>query len=230
MKTAITSKSPASNKLKTAWLRNKDQYKAEFCRIMSKVGAIRFMITEMKKRETAPYFVNLNLLMSFPNEFQRAIDILLTVVKTEVGIEKFSRIAGAESKALPYAAVLAHTLRVPLLFIKTGRTKGRERRVDGVLRPGDNVLIVDDVISTGKTAIEAAEKLRSEGVLVEDYVVLLDNERGGKQRLESKGLRLHAFITIHEVVDYLEDISVITSEERKIVDEWVKKKRAWKQV
>jgi uridine monophosphate synthetase len=229
MRTTVTSKSSNSNKLKAEWLRDKNQHKAEFCRAMSKVGAIRFVITGIKRRGTAPYFVNLNLLMSFPNEFERAIDILLTIIKTEVDIKKFSRIAGVESKALPYAAVLAHNLGVPLLFVKTGDTKGRERRVEGVLRPGDSVLIVDDVISTGKTAIEAAQKLRSEGVLVEDCVVLLDNERGGKQRLEGNGLRLHAFITIHEVVDYLEDISVITSEERKIVYEWVKKKRAWKQ-
>lgn len=204
--------------------RAKDQYKPEFCKILSRIGLIEFGITERKARETAPYFVHLDLLTSFPKEFERSMDILLRIIKSEIGTEKFSRIAGASAKVLPYAAVLAHTLAKPMIFIRTRKTTGREGQIDGILHPGDRVLIVDDIISTGKTAIIAAGKLRSEGALVEELVVLLDNERGGEERLRSEGLSLHAFITISEVADHLEEMSVITSDQCQLVHEWVEKK------
>ena len=197
--------------------RTKDQHKAEFCRILSRIGLIKFAITKTKTRDTAPYFVRLDLLMSFPKEFQKSIDLLLKIVKFEIGIGKFSRIAGATPKVLPYVAVLAHALGKPMLFIKTGKTVGRDRRVDGILNPGDKVLIVDDMISTGKTAKMATEKLRSEGASVEDLVVLLDNERGGEERLKGEGVNLHAFITISEVADHFEEMSVITSDQRRLI-------------
>lgn len=209
-------------------IRTKYQHKAEFCKILSRIGLIKFVITKTKTRDTAPYFVRLDLLMSFPKEFQRSIDTLLKIANFEIGIGKFSRIAGATTKALPYVAVLAHTLGKPILFIKTGKTLGRERRVDGILNPGDKVLIVDDMISTGKTAEIATEKLRSEGASVEDLVVLLDNQRGGKERLKGKGVNLHAFITISEVANHFEEMSVITSDQRKIIHESVKKKGSMK--
>ncbi len=206
--------------------RKKDQYKAEFCKTLSRIGSIEFGITKERTQEIAPYFVRLDLLTSFPKEFQRSMDILLRIIKSEIGIEKFSRIAAATTKVVPYVAVLAHTLAKPIIFVRTGKTMGRERRIDGILHPGDKVLIVDDMISTGKTARIATEKLRSEGALVEDLVVLLDNERGGEERLRSEGLNLHAFVAISEVADHLEKMSVITSDQRKLVYEWIKRKKA----
>lgn len=213
-----------SKKAETDWLLKKDQSKAEFCKILSKIGSIKFEVTKTKSREIAPYFVKLDLLTSFPKEFQLAMDILLKIIKFEVGIEKFSRIAGSTTKVVPYVAVLAHTLGIPMVVIRVDKTRGRRRRIDGILHPGDNVLIVDDMVSTGKTARLATKRLRSEGALVKDLVVLLDNERGGADSLKSEGLNLHAFVTISEVADYLEKMAVITRDQRKLVYGWVKRR------
>lgn len=217
---------PSSHNLneKIEWLRNKGQYKEEFCRILFKTGLMRFMITKTKSKDVAPYFVKLDLLTSFPIEFQKAIAIMLRIIKFEVGLEKFTRIAATTTHVLPNAAVLANSLGVPMLFIEPSRTEGRERRIDGILNPGDKVLILDDVVSTGKTAKFAAYRLKSEGALIEDFVVLLDNEKGGKKRLEREGIDVHAFITISEVADYLEKMTLITSDERSIIYNWVKKR------
>lgn len=214
------------DELKKEWLRNKDQYKEKFCRMLFKTGLIRFIITKTKTEDIAPYFVKLDLLVSFPKEFQQTLAILLKIVKLEVGLEKLTRIAATTTHVLPYAAVLTHTLEVPMLFIETRKTGGRKRRIDGILYPGDKVLIVDDVVSTGETAKSAADKLRSEGALVEDFAALLDNERGGRERLKSEGINLHAFITISEVADYLEKMSLITTDEHRIIYGWVKRKHA----
>jgi len=208
------------------WLRGKDRSKVEFCKTLSRIGSPEFAIAAKKTRELAPYFVNLAPLISFPNEFQRSIDVLRKIIETEIGVEKFSRMAAASTKVLPHVAVLTHILEIPMLFIKKSETKGRTRRIDGILYPGDKVLVIDDIISTGRTAIEATEKLRAEGALVENFVALLDNERGGRKRLKDNGLTLYTFITIREVADYLEKMLIITTAQRKTIYDWVKKSGA----
>lgn len=190
------------------------------------MGSLRFGIAKIRRREISPYFVDLSPVRSSPNEFKQTLYVLQKILEIEVGLEKFRRIAAADTNAIPYAAVLAYTLDAPMLFIQSPRKKGRERRISGILYPGDNIVVVDDMVSTGNTAIKAAKTLRSEGALVEDLVVLLDNKRGGREKLRKEDLTLHSFITIHEVADHLSQMSVITNNERKTIYEWTKKERA----
>jgi orotate phosphoribosyltransferase len=59
---------------------------------------------------------------------------------------------------------------------------GRERKIEGILMPGNRVLLVDDLITTGLSLKKAATAIRAEGGVVTDALVLLDREEGGKER------------------------------------------------
>ena len=65
------------------------------------------------------------------------------------------------------------------------------------------MLVLDDVITTGKNIVEAVEAIRSEGGVVEDTLVLLDRQQGGRANLEKAGVKLHAFATMTHIADRL---------------------------
>jgi orotate phosphoribosyltransferase len=202
-----------------------DAFKREFCRSLAKMGAIRFGITRVKGRAFSPYFIDLSPLRSSADEFRRAVLVLKEILETEVGVERFRRMAAAAMNAIPYASVLSYSLRVPMLFMKSGSGTGREKMVSGILHPGDHIVLIDEVISTGITAVTAAKKIRTEGAIVDDMVVLLEDIRGGREKLTTEKIKLHSFITINEVADQLNQMSVITDDELKAIYKSAKKKR-----
>jgi len=112
---------------------------------------------------------------------------------------------------LPWASVLAYTLSKPLVYVrKEVKHHGREKMVEGLLAPGDKVLLVDDVITTGKNILDAMQTLRNEGGVVEDALVLVDREEGGREHLLKSGLKLHAVTRISELAQRLLDMDAIS--------------------
>jgi uridine monophosphate synthetase len=71
------------------------------------------------------------------------------------------------------------------------------------------VVVIDDIVTDGASKLEAIEPLEAEGLVVEDLVVLVDREQGARERLLTKGYRLHAVLTISECFDALEAADLV---------------------
>jgi len=69
--------------------------------------------------------------------------------------------------------------------------------------PGETVVVVDDILISGKSAMEGAQKLESAGLNVHDIVVFMDHGQGVKDRLQENGYRAHAVLTISEITETL---------------------------
>ena len=180
----------------------------DFCRVLVKTGALKFGLFTLSGGKLSPYYVDLRILPSFPDAFQASIDLLLQYAKKIEGIDK---IAGIPTGGLPWASVLAFSMSKPLVYTrKDVKLHGRERKVEGVLAPGDKVLLIDDVITTGKNTLGALQSLRSEGGVVEDALVLLDREEGGRSHLQKAGVHLHSVAKISQVAQKLLDMDAIT--------------------
>jgi orotate phosphoribosyltransferase len=129
-------------------------------------------------------------------------------------IKRAERLAGVPTAGIAYAAVVALTLSKPFLYVrKEQKEHGRERRIEGLLQPGDRVLILDDVVTTGKSLLEAADGIRAEGGVVDDAVVLLDRQQGADANLRRNQVKLHSFTTMRRIADEL--LSLGTIDERQ---------------
>lgn len=86
---------------------------------------------------------------------------------------------------------------------KEPKSHGTEKQVEGPLASGDRVVIVEDVITTGGSAARAVEAVQREGAIPVGVLALVDREEGGRERLESLGLPVHALTRASEIVPHI---------------------------
>lgn len=87
-----------------------------------------------------------------------------------------------------------------LLVRKEAKEHGASKRVEGPLRPGMRVAVVEDTATTGRSALEAVAALREAGVTVESVITLIDREEGARQAVEASGLAFSTVFSIGEVL------------------------------
>jgi len=202
-----------------------EKEKAELSRILNKIGAIKFGAFKLTSGRTSPYYIDLRIVPSFPDAFQRVCDLYIKLIEKELGAENFDRIAGVPTAGMPFASVTAYHLKKPFLYIRpTVKLHGRQRRIEGIIMPGNRVLLVDDLITTGLSLRKAAKAIRAEGGLVTDALVLLDREEGGKERLTKDSIKLHYLLTATEAAKKLYELGTIEEEQLKTILKQTKKK------
>ncbi len=205
--------------------KEKEDMKIELCRILNKIGALQFGTFKLTSGKVSPYYIDLRIVPSFPDAFQRICDLYVKLIKSDIGANSFDRIAGIPTAGIPFASLTSYHLKKPFLYIRpTERLHGRERRVEGILLPGNRVLLMDDLITSGGSLRRAVEAIRTEGGVVTDAIVLLDREEGGKENLAKDNVKLHYLLTTSEAAHKLYEIGTITEDQLDIIVKQVKKK------
>ncbi|MEM3596949.1 MAG: orotate phosphoribosyltransferase [Candidatus Bathyarchaeia archaeon] len=203
---------------------NAEKVKDEICRILNKIGAFEFGAFKLTSGKISPYYIDLRAVPSFPDAFQKICNFYVEFIKNRINTENFERIAGIPVAGIPFASVVAYNLEKPFIYIRKGvRLHGRQRRIEGILKPGDHVLLVDDLVTTGLSLKKAAKAVMAEGGVVTDAVVLLDREEGGEERLEKAGIRLHSLIKVSEIAEKMHEIGVIDEVQLKTILRQIKK-------
>ncbi len=183
-----------------------------------KTGATKFGLFKLSSGKLSPYYIDLRMIPGDPKALQTVIEIYETMARSKIGVTSFDRIAGVPTAGVPYASILAYTLSKPFLYVRREtKTHGGERRVEGQLFPGERVVLVDDLITTGKNTLQAAEAIRAEGGKVEDVIVLIDRQEGGAAALAQAQLKLCAFTTVTRIARRLHESGVIEDDQHKAI-------------
>jgi len=197
--------------------------KAELSQILNRIGALKFGSFKLTSGKISPYYMDLRIVPSFPEAFKRICDLYIELITGEVGAGGFDRIAGIPTAGISFASIAAYHLKKPFIYVRTAeREHGRGRRVEGILLPGDRVLLIDDLITKGGSILKAAEAVRAEGGVVTDAAVLLDREENGEENLANDGIKLHYVLTTSELARKLHDIEAITERQLNIILKQVK--------
>jgi len=202
-----------------------EKERTELSRILHKIGAIKFGTFKLTSGRTSPYYIDLRIVPSFPDAFQRVCDLYIKLAEQELGTNSFDRIAGIPTAGIPFASIIAYHMKKPFLYIRpTAKLHGRERRIEGIIMPGNRVLLVDDLITTGLSLMKAAKAIRAEGGVITDALVLLDREEGGEAKLEKDNIKLHYLLTAREAATKLYELGVIEEDQFKTIVKQTRKK------
>ncbi len=174
------------------------------------IGCLLFGNYVQASGATFSYYIDLRQIISTPQLFHQILKAYSEVLQPLT----FDRIAGIPYGSLPTATGLSLRLDHPMIYPrKEVKAHGTRRLIEGTFNPGEKVVVVDDILITGKSVIEGAEKLRSSGLIVEDIVVFIDHEECVKDKLKSQGYQAYSVLTISEITETLYEAGKISEEQ-----------------
>ena len=184
--------------------------KKEFFLECYKLGIIKFGRFTLKSGIESPFYVDLRPLASDPKILKNLANYLLEMLP----LDNFDLICGVPYAALPMATAMSLESYIPLIIKrKEAKAYGTKKLIEGIYQKGQNCLLVEDVITSGKSLLETIAEVEHEDLKVSDIVVVLDREQGGKELLEKKGLKVHTLFNITEVCEILSAENMLTDDE-----------------
>jgi orotate phosphoribosyltransferase len=190
----------------------------EFGKAIIKLGALKFGPHTLTSGKISSYYIDLRMIPSFPDIFKMTTDIFAEIIKNTIGLKEVDAIGGVPTAGLIFATSVAYNVEKPLVYVrKDVRKHGTLKKIEGVMKPGCKVLLIDDLITTGSSIIDAVEAVRFQGGLVNNAIVLVDRMEGGKRNLQTVGIDLKTLTKITELTDFLHDMTLIDRDQRKAI-------------
>ncbi len=171
-----------------------------------KAGCVKFGEFKLKSGLKSPIYIDLRRIISFPKLLEQIATAYLPILKEL----KFQRIAGLPYAAIPIATAISLQGGYPMIYPrKEVKDYGTKAEIEGEFHPGETVVVIDDLATTGGSKFEAIGKLTGAGLKITDVVVLIDRQSGAKEALEQAGFHLHAVMKITGLLDYWEKMEKV---------------------
>ena len=164
--------------------------KQELARMIADVSLLHGDFTLRSGRKSS-YYLDKYLFETQPRILRELGRMLAEKVTPDI-----DRIAGAELGAVALAAATAMACDKPFVIVRNRKKDyGTSKALEGTLKAGENVLLVEDVLTTGGQVLEAAQTIRDAQANVSCIVAVIDRQEGAKENIEAAGYRLESLFT-----------------------------------
>jgi len=195
----------------------------ELAMVLLKIKALQLGTFTLASGKLSSYYVDMRALPSFPGAYRYVVDCYLELIRDEVGLSNFDAIAGIPTAGLVFSSPVALELAKPMIYVRREEKRyGTNRRIEGSIKPGWRVLVMDDLITSGGSVLSGVEAIRDEGGEVQDVAVLIDRLEGGTSNLKKAGVKLHYLADIMQMAETLHAKDAITHDEMQAIKAQIK--------
>ena len=176
----------------------------------------------LQSGKKSPYYVDLRQTISDPISIDWISNSLARIVINEIGESKTDKILGVPTAGVPFATIISQKLAKPMLYYRKERKEhGVRKKIEGDLQRNERIVMVDDLITTGQSVIDAVNAARDQGGVVNELVVLLDREQGGKENLRAQSIEPHVLFNISEAFEWMREVELIDEEHFRVITEYM---------
>lgn len=186
-------------------------------RALFDVGGITFgSFTLGRTAVDSPVHVNPRLLISQPFVLRHVAKLVENEVKAGQARRRprfspFSLVAGVPFGGLHLATAFSLQTDVPMVYVRPYGEGLKSHTIEGSYRPGQRVLIIDDLVTGGGSVFQTARQLEEAGLVVRDVIALVDRQQGAAERLRRHGYNLTSILHLRTMLNYYHETGLIES-------------------
>lgn len=175
----------------------------------------------------SPIYNDLRVLLSYPDERKKIAKLLEKQAREN--FKKIDSIAGTATAGIPWAAWLAASMNVPMVYVRhRAKRHGQKNQIEGVLEPGSKTLVVEDLVSTGQSALGSVHAIRRAGSEPLGVVGIFTYQMEEAVTAFKKArMPLYTLTNFRTLVNVAERKGQISSESRDKVLEWAADPAGW---
>lgn len=138
-------------------------------------------------------------------------------------------VAGTATAGIPHATTLANLLETPLVYVRaSAKQHGMQNRIEGILEKGQDVVVIEDLISTGGSALQAVGALREAGAQVHHCICIFTyGFQAAREAFTAAHCQLHTLLTFPDLAAYAEECGRVNAAQKTLLDAWYQDPFAW---
>ena len=204
-------------------------------RALLEIKAVHFNAVEpfiLASGLPSPTYIDCRKLISYPRIRSTLMDFMTVAVMRDAGFEAFDNIAGGETAGIPFAALVAERMGLPMTDVrKKPKGYGRNARIEGVMTEGQRVLLVEDLTTDGGSKLSFVDAIRETGATCGHTAVIFYYGIFPEttQRLADHGVRLHHLCTWWDVLAEARAQGAFDAATLAEVESFLSAPRAWQE-
>jgi orotate phosphoribosyltransferase len=165
--------------------------------------AVRFGEFELSHGGTSEYYVDTYRFETDPDALERVADAFAARLDAD-GVD--ATLAGVALGAVPLAAATSIAAGVPYVVVRKAKKEyGTSNRIEGAFAAGERVVVLEDVATTGRSALDAVDALRAAGAVVDRVLVVVDRQEGAAELLADHDVELASLLTAEDLLAAAEE-------------------------
>jgi orotate phosphoribosyltransferase len=175
----------------------------------------------------SPIYCDNRLILSFPNVRKFVADKMTEIVENKYG--KDICIAGVATGAIAIGAMIAERLNLPYAYVRPEpKEHGLKNQIEGNIKNGSNVVVIEDLISTGKSSLNAINALKYEGYNVMGMLSIFSyNFQFANKKFEDENISINSLSDYNSLVNLIQSEGTLDSNEISRLKKWREDPKTW---
>jgi len=180
-------------------------FKKEIAFFLRDNNMIKFGNFRLSSGAVSNFYVDIRMLYSHTNQFRKMVHNLLGMIIDKIGLENFDCFTAVPTSGLVLTSALAFESMKPLIYVRNdNKSHGMSKSIEGNTFNNMKTVIIDDVITTGKSIENTIKALNKNNIIITDICTIINRSTKPNEFIKSEQILIHEVIHIKEIFQYID--------------------------